>query len=196
MIKISHRINTIDELKKVSCNFGVEIDIRSDGSDLILNHEPYSKGELLEDWITSYDHEILILNVKEEGLEEEILKLIHKRKIKKFFFLDQSFPFLIKSINNGTKECAVRISEYESIHTVLNLCNKVDWVWIDFFNYFPLSIDDLNILKEANFKLCLVSPELQGHSAETEIPKLINFLGKNIYDIDAVCTKRLELWEI
>ena len=36
---IVHRINEIEKLSKLRNSYGVEIDIRSNGSKLILNHE-------------------------------------------------------------------------------------------------------------------------------------------------------------
>ena len=41
MIKIKHRINSIHELKEVNPIYGVEVDIRSYGSEIIINHEPF-----------------------------------------------------------------------------------------------------------------------------------------------------------
>ena len=40
---IIHRINKIKDLKSLPKKFGVEIDIRTMGSKLILNHEPFNK---------------------------------------------------------------------------------------------------------------------------------------------------------
>ena len=40
---IIHRVNKIKTLNKIPKNFGTEIDIRSNGSKLILNHEPFAK---------------------------------------------------------------------------------------------------------------------------------------------------------
>ena len=39
----SHRINSLDQLKNVDKNYGVEIDIRDYKSDLILSHDPFQK---------------------------------------------------------------------------------------------------------------------------------------------------------
>ncbi len=196
MLIISHRINTIDLLKTTPQNFGVEIDIRSFGEELIVNHDPFERGENLLNWIEFYNHKFLILNVKEEGLEDKLLSLMKLHNINNYFFLDQSFPFLMKTINSGVKKVALRLSEYESIDTILNLSGKVEWVWVDFFNKFPLSIEKIIQLKENKYRICLVSPELQGHNPEIEIPKMKEFLGDNIKSIDAVCTKRSELWKL
>ena len=40
---IIHRINSIRKLKKIPGRYGVEIDVRSLKSNLILNHEPKKK---------------------------------------------------------------------------------------------------------------------------------------------------------
>ena len=76
MIIINHRCNTIDQLKKTPNNFGVEVDIRTFGKKLTLHHEPFVKGEDFSKWIDYFEHKFLILNVKEEGLEKEVLKII------------------------------------------------------------------------------------------------------------------------
>ena len=94
----------------------------------------------------------------------------------------------------GEKRCAVRISEYENIETALSLSGMVDWIWVDCFNHFPLNNEDANRLKNAGFKLCIVSPELQGRSDHKYIKEFrsnIELLGING---DAVCTKYPDLW--
>jgi hypothetical protein len=95
----------------------------------------------------------------------------------------------------GEHRCAVRISEFESVETALALARKVEWVWVDCFTHFPLSRGDAERLRSAAFKLCIVSPELQGRSAENEIPQLMELLHERDILADAVCTKRPELWE-
>ena len=45
MIIIKHRVNTIKDLKKTDKNFGVEIDLRSNQSNVYLNHDPFKNGE-------------------------------------------------------------------------------------------------------------------------------------------------------
>ena len=194
MHTILHRINTIALLENTPSNFGVEIDIRSNGKSLILHHEPFEQGELFEDWIRSYHHGTLILNVKEEGLESSVLKLMNQYKINDFFFLDQSFPFLRKTAVMGESRCAVRVSEYENIETVLSLSGMVDWVWVDCFTHFPLKKKEADQLTNAGFKLCLVSPELQGRKERAhviEFRREVELLG---IKGDAVCTKYADLW--
>lgn len=190
MLKIAHRINTVAQLKEISPNFGIELDIRSEGNNLILHHDPFSKGELFEDLLKVYKQKFIILNTKEEGMEESILALMEKYQIEKYFFLDLSLPFLVKHARLGLKKIAVRYSEYEPIEFALSFAGKVDWLWIDCFNDLPLNQDNYKQLKQ-HFKLCLVSPELQGYSTD-RIKEFKNQI--NGMEIDAVCTKRPDLW--
>ena len=192
---IAHRRNTLNELNATAIKYGVEVDIRSKGNELIMHHDPFVSGESFETWLEAYQHGTLILNVKEEGLEAKLIELMAYYGIKDYFFLDQSFPFLIKWGNLGESRCAVRVSEFESIETALKLAGKVNWVWVDCFTHFSLSGADATRLQQAGFKLCLVSPELQGRDPNLEIPALINLLNERGITADAVCTKRMDLWE-
>jgi hypothetical protein len=192
---ISHRRNTVSELLATDSKYGIEVDIRSKGDRLIIHHDPFVAGESFDEWIDAYRHGTLILNVKEEGLEARLIALMQSKGIADYFFLDQSFPFLVKWSKAGEHRCAVRVSEFESIETALTLAGKVDWVWVDCFTRFPLSEYDARSLKDAGFKLCLVSPELQGRDANVEIPHLVSLLKERNIAADAVCTKRPNLWE-
>jgi hypothetical protein len=192
---IFHRRNTVSELLATDPKYGVEVDIRSEGHRLIIHHDPYVAGESFDEWINAYRHGTLILNVKEEGLESRLIALMQSKGITDYFFLDQSFPFLVKLSKAGEHRCAVRVSEFESIETALTLAGKLDWVWVDCFTRFPLSEHDARKLKDAGFKLCLASPELQGRDANVEIPNLGSLLKERNIVADAVCTKRPDLWE-
>lgn len=191
---IAHRRNTLAELLATPIIYGVEVDIRSFGERLIIHHEPFIEGEDFVTWIDHYRHGTLILNVKEEGLEQRLLGLMAERGIEDFFFLDQSFPFLVKTARHGERRCAVRVSEYEQIDTALMLAGKIDWVWVDCFTRFPLTAEDAARLREADLKLCLVSPELQQRTGDDEIPALRALLAERDIAPDAVCTKRPECW--
>lgn len=195
MIIIKHRINTVNQLKLVPAQYGVEIDVRTNNGQLILHHDPFSQEhELFSDWIKYYQHRFLILNVKEEGLEKSILLILSRYNIKDFFFLDQSFPFLAKTSSEGESRCAIRFSEYESIETVLSMAGKIDWVWVDYFTKFPLNTALHNKIRHAGFKVCLVSPELQGLVDQTR-SDLIKYLIDNRVDVDAICTKSPNDWD-
>jgi hypothetical protein len=190
MLKIVHRINTIQQLKETHTEYGVELDLRPDGNEIIIHHDPFTEGEDFEDWLKYYKHSFIILNTKAEGMEERLLALMEKYQIENYFFLDLSLPFLIKYMNKGVTKIAVRFSEYEPLEFVMNFAGKVDWVWVDCFTDLPLNPENYKILKK-HFKFCLVSPELQGYDTS----KIEEFKNKlKDMPMDAVCTKRPDLW--
>ena len=104
----------------------------------------------------------LILNIKSEGIEEEVLRLVKKYNVADYFFLDTSIPFMVKYINKGWTKFAVRFSEHEPLELALKFKDKVEWVWVDCFTQLPLNNESYTQLKK-HFKICLVSPELQGY---------------------------------
>ena len=61
---IIHKINTVKELRRIRKDFGTEIDIKSYKSKLILNHEPYKSGDLLENYLSTYDNVFLTPYIK------------------------------------------------------------------------------------------------------------------------------------
>lgn len=191
---IAHRRNTLEQLADTPVEFGVEVDIRSFGNRLVIHHDPYVDGGSFDEWIAAYRHGTLILNVKEEGLEERLIHRMELHQIRDFFFLDQSFPFLVKWSKLGERRAAVRVSEFESVETALSLAGKVNWIWVDCFSRFPLTTEHATRLKEAGFQLCIVSPELQGRNAEIEIAEMATLIRSRGIVADAVCTKRPDLW--
>ena len=192
---IAHRINTVEELKKTPKEYGVELDLRDFGDRLILQHDPFTDGEDFEEYLKYYNHGTMILNIKSERIEHRVLELIQKYNIQKYFFLDSSFPMIYSLSKDGEKDIALRFSEFEGLDTILNMKDKVDWIWVDCFTRLALTNLEANLLKQAKFKLCLVSPELQGYDPECEIPKMWNILVERNIFIDAICTKHPEIWE-
>lgn len=184
---ISHRINTLEQLKETPEIFGTEVDFRDRGDRLILQHDPFQDGEDAEPFFAGYRHGTLILNIKSERIEWRILELIKKYNISDYFFLDSSFPMIVALMREGERKIAVRYSEFEKMDTILDLKGKVDWVWIDGFEGFSLSRDDFLALKEAGFKLCLVSPELQGRKEDIQSYK--HTMKERGITFDAICGK-------
>ena len=48
---IAHQINTIEELKCVPKEYGIEVDLRDYGDRLILQHDPFKDGENFEEYL-------------------------------------------------------------------------------------------------------------------------------------------------
>lgn len=189
---IQHRINTIAQLEQVPVEFGVELDLRDCGPRLILQHEPFSDGEDFALYLRRYRHGTMILNIKSERIEHRVLaELKRAGTVKDYFFLDCSFPMIHSLLALGEHRIAVRFSELEPIEGPLALAGQVDWVWVDCFTRLPLDRESHARLRR-HFKLCVVSPELEGHGLE-RIAEFAEQIRR--FPVDAVCTKRPDLWQ-
>jgi len=205
MFIINHRINNLTDLENIPNNQGIEVDVRYHENQLILNHDPFGHHhevstkliDLLKKW---GGYGPLILNIKTEGIEKACIKVLKEYKVKNWFFLDMSMPYFIKysekAFNDNLKDfsienLAVRFSDKEPIEYALSFKNKARWIWVDYYLKFPLNHKTISLFKNAKFKICLVSPELQEKSIFT--PKQLAEICKG-FNIDAVCTKKPELW--
>ena len=195
MLFCCHRINTAAELLDIPTCYGIEVDLRDNlNGDIYLAHDPFVNGELFSDFLQSYNHSFIILNIKSERIEYRALDLLKKHNITEYFFLDSSFPMIYKLSNEGIRKMAVRFSELEGLDTVLNMAGKVDWVWVDCFSKVPLTLDVYKQFKGAGFKLCFVSPELQ--IQPEKIKEYKEYFEKEGIALDMICTKHynIEKW--
>jgi hypothetical protein len=193
VIVVAHRRNTLADLAATPPHLGVEMDVRTRGDRVVVTHDPFTDGPDLDDWLDAYRHRLLIVNTKEEGLETLILGKLAARGIHDFFFLDQSFPFLMRTIRGGEARVSVRVSEYEHPGTALALAGRASWVWLDGFHGFPVTADVVAKLRAAGLRLCLVSPELHGRdvaeiASYRAAAEAAGALG------DAVCTRMWDAW--
>ena len=191
---IIHRVNKIKKLKKIPSHFGVEIDIRSFKSKLILNHEPFMSGDSFDIFLREYHHGTLVLNIKEAGIEDEVLKMVRSNsQIKSYFLLDVEFPYIYRASRNGERHIAIRYSEDESIDTVIKYKELVDWVWIDTNTILPINNDNKNTLQL--FNTCLVCPERWGR--DDDIKLYIEKIKELDFRLNAVMTsmKNVRYWE-
>ena len=184
---ILHRINKVSLLKKIDRKYGMEIDVRSKNNQFILNHEPYEKGDNFIDYLDNYYHKTLVINLKESGIEKDILGIMKRYKhIKSYFLLDIEFPFIYYASINKIKNIALRFSEKEPIENSKIFINKFKWIWIDTFTKLP--INKKNIITLNKFKKCLVCPSR--YNRDYDIKKYKNILKKNNFHLDAVMTEK------
>jgi hypothetical protein len=197
MLIIKHRVNSKEELIHLNPEFGAEIDVRTFGDKIVVSHDPFnSNAPLFEQWIKSYKHKTLIINVKEEGLEPRIKDIMSKYPIIDFIFLDQSFPFLIKGLRENDTRTALRFSNFESIENLEMIVNelacKPNWLWIDDFIGRWSHIEHLKNIDLTGIRTCVVSPELHGRTLELEgigMKKIFESFSPT-----AICTKNPEFW--
>jgi hypothetical protein len=191
---IQHRVNDLSMLKRLNPAFGAEIDIRSRQGRLILAHEPHHSGPTLRSFLALYARRkikgTLILNTKEDGHEEKILNLMNHYKLSNFFFLDLTLPTLVRlAIRQREPRVALRVSEFEPPEATQAFVSRARWIWLDCFSGRPFSVAAVRRLRQ-KFKVCLVSPELQGYGRESI--SRFKILSR---DIDTVCTKFPDAWQ-
>ena len=190
-----HRVNQSSDLREIPSNFGVEIDIRTIGKEIILSHDPFFQGELFTDWLKSWKGQALILNVKEDSLETSILAILSKHQVSDYFFLDQSYPSIRKMIASGNSKLATRVSDFEDLETAL--ISGSDWVWLDSFSgNWRFLQKAVQAIKENKQRVCLVSPELHRSDSNIELLELQGLIKNLDTEIDAVCTKFPKKWAL
>ncbi|MFA5138749.1 MAG: hypothetical protein WC728_05890 [Elusimicrobiota bacterium] len=193
---IAHRVNTVQALRRVPPEYGVEVDLRDHGKRLVLQHEPFVDGEDFAPFVRRYRHGTMILNVKSERIEPRVLETIRGSRVRRYFFLDSSFPMIFQLIRAGERNIALRFSEFEGLETILNLRGKARWVWVDCFTRWPLTRAAYQKLKRAGFKLCVVSPDLVGRPGGIE--PMRRRISRDRVVPDAVCCKleNIPRWRI
>lgn len=189
MIPLMHKVNTVELLKSVNQEFGIEVDVRERCGKLIMQHDSFKDGELFEDLLINYKHKFMIVDIKCEGIEEAVVKLLDAYKIKDYFLLGITLPWAIKLVKKGMKNLSFHFSELEPIEQAKKLVGKIDWVWIDSYTHLPIN-DENYLFLSKNFKLCLGSPELYGRKEDIEKYKHVIKSMK----IDAVCTDFPDMW--
>lgn len=187
-----HRVNTLQQLQQVPPYHGTELDLRDRADRLILQHDPFKDGEDFSAYLPHYRHGTMVLNVKSEGVELRVLEELRQAgTVRDYFFLDCSFPMLQRLLRMGETRVAVRFSEHEPLAQALALAGKAQWVWVDCFTRLPLDQDAYAALSP-HFKICIVSPELQGHPLDR-----IDEFARQLKDrpVQAICTKHPPLWQ-
>ncbi len=144
--------------------FGTETDIRDLDGELVISHDmPTSNTEGLvtvKDFFKLYksigNDLPLALNIKSDGLQERLKKLLVEYAISNYFVFDMSIPDTIGYIKTGIN-FFTRQSEYENIPA---LYEESKGVWLDEFNshWITSKIIIDHILN--NKIVCIVSPEL------------------------------------
>ena len=199
ILYIAHRINTIDELKSIPDDIGIELDLRDDSNStdkkLYIQHDPFVPGEDFEHYLQEYKNKYMIINVKSERIEHRIIELLVKYGIEDYFFLDSSFPMINELISSGNHRVAIRFSEYEGVDTIRALAGKANWIWIDSFRELRLDYELFIEMKNMEYHLCLVSPELQNR--DEDIERYADYLNEKQIMLDAICTKvyNIERWK-
>jgi len=194
VLTIKHRINTLQSLRKVPQEYGVELDLHYSDGKVYVGHDPNDLGISFESYLSKYRHAFMAVNVKEEGIEDMVLETLQEYKIEDFFLFDLTFPSIFRLKSLGESRIAVRISDFENIRDFNLIRDKVQWLWIDVFQSAHF-LEEFDWLQLIDFKKCFVSPELHLNRKSYVSNNIRKSMLQYIDKFDAVCTKDESLWK-
>jgi hypothetical protein len=136
---------------------------------LVISHDIPSKNSIeleafLEHYAVSEKKVTLALNIKSDGLQNELLNLLARFRIEKYFVFDMSIPeciqYIKKKINffSRQSECESEPSCYQ----------EAEGIWLDEFNSHWITNECIQNHVDEGKKVCIVSPELHGRSYAVE----------------------------
>ncbi len=194
MLKISHRVNTTISLKNQQDFYGVEVDLRQWGDHIVVQHDAFVVGERFSDWVKHLKNQFVILNIKSEGIEAEAVRILLAEKPNiDYFLLDQSFPFMVKSLVKNEFISAVRVSDLEGLQLTLSL--NPPWIWVDcHLGDWSFLLELVPILRARQIRSCLASPDLHNRKVDEEYAQINQIMQKLDFQFSAVCTKEINLW--
>jgi len=162
MLILKHKGNTLTAFRQsISEGFGVELDIRDLGQDLVVSHDIPRERQIALDRFFKVYAELgarlpLALNIKACGLQGKLSILLNKFKVRNYFVFDMAVPDGVEYFKRGIK-LFTRQSEYEQAPAYYD---KAEGVWLDEFNGPWIGLSAIQGHLQNHKKICIVSPEL------------------------------------
>ena len=178
---------------------GVELDIRDLSGELVVSHDIPAGQELrFSDFLKLYaefgTHLPLALNIKSNGLQFKLKRLLQTHGAANYFVFDMSIPHTRHYLSQGLKV----FSRQSEIEKTPCFYHEAAGVWLDCFYRDwaneKLVRDHIN----AGKKVCLVSPELHGRNHDPFWKKIrrISVIGnKNLLMCTDYPEKALEFFQ-
>jgi len=147
--------------RSFSLNFGTETDIRDFDGNLVISHDVAEKSCItLTDFLNIYNSQNcklpLALNIKSDGLQKMLLKLLKSHLIHNYFVFDMSIPDTIMYLKEGMT-VFIRQSEYES---GTPFYERASGIWLDAFEGAWYSEELVQKHLDNGKKVAIVSSEL------------------------------------
>ena len=173
---LSHRGYWKTELEKnslISFNrsfeqgFGLETDLRDFQHEIVISHNiPEPNCMLFKSFLDlylGYKKDLpLALNIKADGLHDQVLKLINEFSISNYFLFDMSIPDTLGYISRKMP-FFTRQSEYEREPAFLDKC---EGIWLDAFESTWFTGREIKEHLNNNKKVAVVSSELHKRDHE------------------------------
>jgi hypothetical protein len=202
MIVLSHRGYWLKKQEKnkavafersFELGFGTEVDIRDYKGKLVISHDIPDKSSMSVKFFfeiyNKHNNSLpLALNIKSDGLQVKLKKLLQHQNIKNYFVFDMSVPDGLEYIKQNIKSFT-RESEYEKEPS---LYNESCGVWLDEFKKHWISEDVIkkHILCKKN--ICIVSPDLHKRTYKKEWQNYKEIEKKLKFNNIMICTEHPE----
>ncbi|GBR52422.1 MULTISPECIES: PI-PLC domain-containing protein [Acetobacter] len=187
-----------------SHGYGLETDVRDHQGDVVISHDPspsdygvkmkHASSPVDVEWVLrkAISHALigdqaewakkpnlkipLAINIKSDGIGSMIIKALENIDIGKFpwFAFDMSVPEMVSYIKLNIPV----FTRHSDIEKFPVLYDQAHGVWLDSFSW-PVWYDNKDIKEHLAYGkyVCVVSPELHGHSAEK-----VESVWRSIYD--------------
>ncbi len=194
-----HRQNDSEEISES----GIEIDIRSSINGLVLNHDRLNHSDtypLLKDKLNLFKEKNIILNIKESGIEEELIDMM---KDHDYYFLDSQIPDILR-LSKKYPEIAhrfiVRLSDVELPSNKFISLIKPKYMWLDYSEFdnfdskqYRQFVSRMLYLSSRYQHFIVVSPELYSLEYVRHIESVKKTIFENVGPF-SICTKYPQLW--
>lgn len=156
--------------------FGVETDLRDIKGEIVISHNMPRGNEMsFEDLLKLLDGRALTLalNIKADGMADEIKRLLEKYNVSNYFTFDMSIPEMVYQHKTG-------LNVFTGLSDIVPepiMYEQARGVWLDCFNsdWFG-EVEIQNILNQDK-KVCIVSPDLHKREYKSVWEKYKNVKG-------------------
>lgn len=138
---------------------GTETDLRDYAGKILISHDMPKGDEItLEDLLNIMNGRnlLLALNIKADGLADEIKNILSKYNHTNYFTFDMSIPDMVYQIK---KEVKIFTGLSDIVKNPI-LPEKAEGIWLDSFYSDWYEEDIIEAILEENKKVCIVSSDL------------------------------------
>ena len=156
--------------------FGVETDLRDIKGEIVISHNMPQGGEMkFEELLELLDGRdlTLALNIKADGMADEIKRLLDKYKVSNYFTFDMSIPEMVYQHKTGLKV----FTGLSDIIPEPIMSDKATGIWLDSFNSDWFGEQEINNILNQRKKVCIVSPDLHKREHKSVWEKYKNVKG-------------------
>ena len=139
--------------------FGIETDLRDIKGEIVISHNMPQGGEMkFENLLKLLDGRdlTLALNIKADGMADEIKRLLEKYRVSNYFTFDMSIPEMVYQHKTGLKF----FTGQSDIIPEPIMFDKAEGIWLDSFNSDWFGEKEIKNILNQDKEVCIVSPDL------------------------------------